>query len=291
MRRASPYLVLGLLLAACFSLATTIQPRTRSWSDRAKSGNVLKLLLGDGRRMFANHFFVQADVSFHGGYYPSIFDQSAKAKESPMVTGHDDHDGHDEEEHEKEMNFLGQPRDWIEKFGRNFRVTEHKHLERGQEREMLPWLKLSAEMDPQRVETYTVAAYWLRGLGKQKEAEEFLREGLRNNPNSCEILFELGRLYSQNGHDLDRARNVWELALRKWQQQESGKPEPNLMLRDQIAVNLGRLQEQSGNLARAVELLEMVKANSPSAGALQKQVDELRARIATPAITPRPTAN
>jgi len=281
-------------LVVCFSLATTIQPRTRSWSDRAKSGNVLKLLLGDGRRMFANHFFVQADVSFHGGYYPSIFDQRAPAKESPMVTGHDEHDehdGHDEDEHEKQMAFLGQPRDWIEKFGRNFRVTEHKHLAHGQEREMLPWLKLSAEMDPQRVETYTVTAFWLRGLGKVAEAQEFLREGLRNNPNSCEILFELGRLYNQNEHDTARARHVWELALHKWKQQEAGKPEPNLMLREQIAVNLGRLEEQSGNLARAVELLEMVKASSPKPEVIQKRIDELRARMASPVVTPRPPAN
>ena len=49
------------------------------------------------------------------------------------------------------------------RFGRKFRVTEHKHLSGDStERELLPWLKISAELDPQRVETYTVAAYWLR---------------------------------------------------------------------------------------------------------------------------------
>ena len=58
-------------------------------------------------------------------------------------------------------------------------ITEHTHLEGGNEREILPWLRLSAELDPQRVETYTVAAYWLRAVGKMVEAEHFLREGLR----------------------------------------------------------------------------------------------------------------
>jgi hypothetical protein len=85
MRRASPYLVLGLLLAVCFALATTIQPRTPAWSDRAKSGDVLKMLLGDGRRMFANHFFEQADISFHSGYYPSIFDRREPTGKSAMA--------------------------------------------------------------------------------------------------------------------------------------------------------------------------------------------------------------
>ena len=34
-------------------------------------------------------------------------------------------------------------------------------LENGREKEILPWLKLSAEMDPHLIDTYTVAAYWL----------------------------------------------------------------------------------------------------------------------------------
>lgn len=280
MKRASPYLVLGLLLVVCFSLATTIQPRTRSWSDRAKSGNVLKLLFGDGRRMFANHFFVQADVSFHRGYYPSIFDQRTPPKESPMATGHDEHEEHGAGEHEKEMSFLGQPRDWIEAFGRHFRVTKHTHLAQGQVREILPWLKLSAELDPERVETYTVTAYWLHGLGKDKEAEEFLREGLHNNPNSYEILFALGKVYQESLHDNDRAQNVWNVALKKWHQQEDGKKEPNLLLLDEISVNLAHLEEESGRYQRALELLEQAKTASPNPDALQERIDELRAKMA-----------
>src|SRR5438309_1796727 len=88
-----------------------------------------------------------------------------------------------------------QPRaaDWIERFGRHFLITQHSHLSGGNEREILPWLRFSAELDPQRVETYTVAAYWLRSMGKIVEAERFLRDGLLANPGSPEILFELGR--------------------------------------------------------------------------------------------------
>jgi len=279
MKRASPYLVLGLLLVVCFSLATTIQPRTPSWSDRAKSGNVLKLLFGDGRRMFANHFFVQADVSFHRGYYPSIFDQRTPPKESPMATGHDEHAEHGEDEHEKEMSFLGQPRDWVERFGRHFRVTKHTHLGQGQVREILPWLKLSAELDPERVETYTVTAYWLVGLGKEKEAEEFLREGLRYNPDSYEILFALGKIYQKNLHDNDRAHNVWNVALKKWHKLEDGKQKPNLLLLDEISVNLAQVEEGAGNYPRALELLELAKTASPSPAALQERIDELRAKM------------
>lgn len=291
MRRASPYLVLGLLLVVCFALATTIQPRTPGWSGRGKSGNVLKMLLGDGRRMFANHFFEQADISFHSGYYPSIFDRRPEPGKTAMASETEAHGDHDEAAHEKEMAFMGHPRDWIEGFGRHFRVTEHTHLAKGQEREILPWLRLAAELDPQRVDTYTVAAYWLRErLGKVKEAEEFLREGQRSNPDSYEILFELGRLYQDGLHDVQRARNVWQLALRKWEQTEPRKKEPDYLEREKIAVHLARLEEAAGRFERAIELLELGMQASPNSAALQKQIDELRGKLAEPEPTPKASA-
>ncbi len=180
MKRFRPYLILLLLLAACFSLATILQPRASGWSKRAQSDNILNVLFGDGRRLFANHFFVQADVSFHSGYYPSIFDQARAPKDTRHLTAKEGEPA--AEEHEKQMNFFGPPRDWIERFGRHFIITEHTHLQGNNEREILPWLKISAELDPQKVETYTVATYWLRNLGKVNEAEDFLRQGLRSNP-------------------------------------------------------------------------------------------------------------
>src|SRR5438270_7198517 len=179
-RRTSIILILFFLVGACFSLATILQPRAAAWSARHDSGNVLKVLLGEGRRLFANHFFVKADVYFHSGYYPSIFDQAQGPKDTRHLTSEEGSEI--DQEHDKAMNFLGKPLDWAERFGRHFLVTEHTHLSGGNEREILPWLRLSAELDPQRVDTYTVASYWLRNMGKVTEAEHFLREGLRANP-------------------------------------------------------------------------------------------------------------
>src|SRR5436190_3687213 len=164
--KRSSLLFMLLLASAAFSLATLIQTRNGRWSSRTDSDDVLKVLLGDSRRLFANHFFVQADVSFHSGYYPSIFDTQQRPKEKGMEMAGGEH-----EAQEKEEDFLGKPRDWIERFGRHFRITEHTHLEGNTTREILPWLRLSAELDPQRVETYTVAAYWLRSrLNEPAEA-------------------------------------------------------------------------------------------------------------------------
>ena len=236
----------------------------------------MQVLLGDGRRMFANHFFVKADISFHSGYYPSIFDQDDAPTNSAHMTAQEG--SKEEEEHEKQMDFLGKPRDWIDQFGRHFMVTEHTHLTGGTEREILPWLRISASLDPHRIDTYTVASYWLRRLGRTQDAEQFLREGLRANPNNYDILLELGTLYSENLHDLSRARGVLQLALRRWREQETGKTDPATVDLDKILMKLAKVEQEQGDVVQALEHLEEAKKVSPNPLGVQARIDELKSK-------------
>jgi len=287
MMKASPYLLLVLVLAVGFTLATDLEPRAAQWSQRSKSDNVFSMLFGDGRRLFANQFFTMADVYFHSGYYPSVFDQREAGPKEIVATSH----GHkDSDEDEKKEDFLGKPKDWIDRFGRHFRITEHTHLENNNEREILPWLRLAAEMDPQMIETYTVGSYFLREhLNQPKEAEAFLREGLRNNPDSYEILFELGRLYNENYHDTERARNVWQLALNKWYDRYKNDPtgaKDNKLGFEEITVNLARLEENAGNYEAAIRWFQATQKVSPVPDAIQQQIDAIKAKMASPTNTP-----
>jgi hypothetical protein len=284
----APGLILVLLLAVNFTLATCLQPRVEDWNAfRGQDNSLLALTLGDARRMFANHYFVKADVYFHSGYYPSIFDQ-AHTNETHIAEQAAKEPGAPEENEEDE-DFLGKPRDWVERFGRHFYITKHTHLANGNEREMLPWLKISAELDPQQVETYTVTAYWLREhLHEPREAEAFLREGLRANPDSYEILFELGRLQFENYQDNARARNLWELAWRKYQAHEARTSDVDLPVKRQILMSLARVERADHHPAKAAEYLQTLYDALPSgqAGArtdIQAQIDELRRPGAAPA--------
>ena len=292
----SPAIILALLLTVELCLATALQPRARAWTKGRDSDRLMQVLLGDSRQILASQMFVQADVYYHSGYYPSVFDQVHAPTNARHMTRHADpqaahepeggarvHDHHEEEEHERAMSFLGPPRNWVERFGRKFAITSHTHLANGKEREILPWLRLSAELDPHRIETYTVAAYWLRqDLGKAKEAEAFLREGLSANPASYEILLDLGRLYDENYHNAARAGHVWETALRRWRQQEAGKTEPDLAALGQITVRLARLEESQGHYAKAIDLLELALARkaSPNPEPLEEKVRALRLKQA-----------
>lgn len=274
--KASPYLVLALALTVCFTLATGIEPRVATWSNRSKSDNVFSVLFGDGRRLFANQFFTMADVYFHSGYYPSIFDSSEH--ESAVVAASQGQTGNEEEE--KKEDFLGRPKDWIDRFGRHFRITQHIHLEHGDEREILPWLRLAADMDPQKIETYTVGSYFMRQhLNQAQEAEAFLREGLRNNPNSYEILFELGRLYDENDHDTGRARDVWQLALYKWSKDPEAVKDNKLVF-EEITVHLARLEREAGNWQQAIHWFQAAQKVSPDPNALQQRIDEIKKKMA-----------
>ena len=298
MKQPSPILVLGLFVTVSFTLATSLELRVGKWTDRTQSEGAFKKLLGDGRRMFANQFVDMAEVYLHSGYYPSIFDRR-DVKASKVINnttqehdehGHEAHSGDESKsEHEREMDFLGQPHDWLERFIRRFRITKHTHLEGAEEREVLPWLKLAIDLDPQMVQTYVSTAFWLRKqLGRVNDAEEVLREGVRNNPASYEILFELGRLYNEDRHDTNRARNVWVLGLRRWNAQSAEAKAESMQPYGELTVNLGRLEDAAGNFQRAIQFLEMAKQVSPNPAALQAQIDEIQAKISAAPPPPPP---
>src|ERR1700761_5219275 len=151
MRKA--VLILILLLTLCFGLVTWLQPLHEARLDKLEpAGSTLANLLGDGRQMVADYFSTEADVYFHSGYYPSIFDQARQQEESEADVMHPEEGGSDQEE----KGFMGEPLDWIDRFSRNFRPSRHTHLPGEEIREILPWLKLSAELDPHNIKTYMI---------------------------------------------------------------------------------------------------------------------------------------
>ena len=288
--------------------------------DRPDSANVVAAVMGESRRVLAGWIYQRADVYFHSGYYASVFDApaatptkngenktaaapaaGAKATPNSSTAGantsragsnagsaadhsqcqHDhgkcahSHSGCDHDH--------GRPKseDWIARFSRNFYPSVHTHLgKNGDEREILPWLRLSAEFDPQRVETYVVGAFWLHDrLGRVAEAEQFLREGLRANPGSHAILFALGRCYSDRDRDPARARNLWELAFTQWLKTEGPKPQPDLFAYSQIVAQLAALEEREGDLDKSIRYLRLLKKASPHPESIETRIVELTKKL------------
>jgi len=277
--------LLSLVFVSAFTLATVLDPRLPGL--RAKTGDdtgFMGALMGESRRLFANQFFVEADVYFHSGYYPTMFDAHETdldvnvrepATPQPLPAS-----GRQHEEEEGE-GFLGRPRDWVEGFGRHFFPTEHTHLTNVKVSEILPWLRLSADMDPHRIQTYLTASYWLRTtLNQPDEAERFLREGLRANTNSYEILLELGYVYDFNKKDFRMAHNLFDLALQKWKEQDAAGLQPPPKARVEILDGLVRADMDENDLKQLLVDLEALKAVSPNPEAIEKTIQETRAKLA-----------
>jgi tetratricopeptide (TPR) repeat protein len=325
MKPVAPILVLALLGAVIIATAATLEVQRLNQTTVQPGAGAFKKLLGDGRRLFAGQFVEMADVYLHSGFYPSIFDRRGAAATKAVVSGaaagadhhahehdehgkclavtnHDEHEhdehghcAHDhgaagETEHEREMNFLGPPRDWLEGFIRKFRITKHTHLQQGEAKEILPWLRVAMELDPHAIETYTATAYWLRRELKRPElAEEVLREGIRNNPRNPELLLELGRLYHDDYEQDERARNLWLGALKLWQEQGEAQRDAGARLLGDIAIHLAHLEREHENWAAVLLYLELARVVSPNPEAIQKQIDEIRSKNSAPAQTLPPS--
>lgn len=286
--RRGDLLLIAWWLTLAFSLATMIGPQieARLVANGAGDDDPVARWLGDSRRMFANSAFVEADAYYHSGYYPTIYDNNAPFKTAHMAvesgTAQSRNIG-------DENSFMGQPHDWIEQVNRCLIPSQHTHLDEGgasgdlgkstQVKEILPWLKISEKLDPQNVETYLVAAYWLRvRMHQVAAAEQCLRDALRANPGNAAILYEMGQLYFENRHDPARARNLYLAALDSWGRENSGKDqdEQDKFLLEHIASALFKLEKQEGNIPKAVEYLKLLKRVSPNPEAIQKRIDELQ---------------
>jgi hypothetical protein len=93
------------------------------------------------------------------------------------------------------------------------------------------------------------ASYWLRTtLKKPDQAEQFLREGLRANPDSYEILLELGRVYFYNRTNYFVARNIFILASQKWRLQEAAGKKPDPHAYEEILGEMVKTDRAQGDL-------------------------------------------
>ena len=141
-------------------------------------------------------------------------------------------------------------------------------------------------------QTYTVTAFWLRErMNNVAEAEPVLHEGLRNCPDSYDILFELGRLYYESYHDRDagaerlgsrraavaeagsgnaanrqaaRHQTGGRLAERPTNLVETQKD--NRLVMEQLTTHLGKLEEDADNLPQAIQWFQAAQRVSDHAG-------------------------
>ncbi len=149
-------------------------------------------------------------------------------------------------------------------------------LEHGDTREMLPWYRLATYLNPRLTKAYVIGAFVIASYGqKVDQAEAFLREGLRMNPESIEIQEALGRFLLHRRETPAQAKPLFVQAI------EAGRGQPELSQDETAAVcsaysNLALLEWKSdGDVSAAREVCREGLERFPEYAALERIQREL----------------
>jgi tetratricopeptide (TPR) repeat protein len=242
-----------------FSLACRLAAAGPS-AESAPSG-VLDRMAGSLRAALAGSLFNRADVYFHAG-----------------------------RDHAREKAFHG----FYDRVRDGLMPQVHRHAEREEASEILPWLRWSTATDPANVEAYLAAAYWMeREVRQSDRVDPIFREAARHNPRDYRIGLDWGRSRARRG-DIPGAVRLLGSALRRWP--APLKPEEDtarydlvslLEIRGLLLLHEGRRVEALRHLRRAQTLrpgsrglnqwIAGIEAGDPMTGELEKLKDTLLA--------------
>ena len=126
-------------------------------------------------------------------------------------------------------------------------------------------------------------------MHKTAEANQVLLEGLRENPGSCDILFELGRLYAESDHDTNRAENVWLAAAKNWRPVKGNDDAKyaNDFIYEKITTQLAEAELNAGHPQQAIQWFQAAQEVSNTPDALQSALTKSKMKWPRQP-TPRP---
>jgi len=205
--------------------------------------SIIARLLGSGRFAVSGHFYEVADLYFHRG----VEHQHARKARADLFF---------------RINAALHP-------------STHIHLAGKDVRDIMPWLRLSTQIEPQNVEAYLVTAFWLGQMGERKAARDVLAEARKNNPFADEIALEEGRL-SLKEQDYGRAHASFTRCLALLDRAGGTNDEA---LYDQRAALLykGAIEEMRHDTASAVRTYARLLELNPGDLHIRARYERLRA--------------
>lgn len=154
-------------------------------------------------------------------------------------------------------------------------TPEQQRARARMESEIMPLVRIVTWLDSHFVLAYQVGAWTLGDrLKKPTEAEEFLKEGIRNNPDRYELYSELGFTYFFYLKDYPKAAIAFGRALQL--------PIANLNETKKLIRMLAYCYEKSGEIEKAVKILEKYIQIDPKNGKARQRLERLRKELAAP---------
>jgi tetratricopeptide (TPR) repeat protein len=219
-------------------------------------------LLGQFRTSAASWLFLRADLYLHNGVEMRPLTNQEMQRGRIGVGVDEDHELHGDELNmvttipSREHDIRGVFGD-IERATSAYKdMTAHKHND---PMTTLPLFRLMTYVDAQFVPGYTTGATIMAGERTEdavKAALEFLEEGRKNNPQSIEILAQIGVIYTTRLNDIERGLKYYHRAA------EIGTPVASRLSENErdglelayrwLALSYNHLEDQR-NLRRSVE--------------------------------------
>jgi tetratricopeptide (TPR) repeat protein len=219
----------------------TAQPKIMQ-PDRNDS--LARSLLGDSRHAIGQYFYSQADLYFHRGV-PHI---------SKIALHHDPF---------KVIQSQVSPRQHVHLTGPSDIV------------EIMPWLDLSTRVDPQNLNSYLVAAFWLANEANQpKLAFDVLNRAQCNMPYAYRIQLAKGRLLLQEGA-FEKAKQAFSAAFFFWQRSGDSNDIDQLLDKAEALLYRALLREADGAISGAISDLRTVVMIPPDRPATEKRLTQL----------------
>lgn len=163
----------------------------------------------------------------------------------------------------------------FQRLGERVMPRVHVHREGGEIREIMPWLWMSVNADPQRVETYLVAAFWLvHGCDRPDLALDVLRAAAVNVPRHYEVYLEMGRVHLGMNDEQAAARAI-DAALAVWPSGQDPDGEQALYGRVNLLMLRASLYEMEGHADKAVRLWRSVLDLRPDRQGIRERLAAL----------------
>jgi tetratricopeptide (TPR) repeat protein len=171
--------------------------------------------------------------------------------------------------------------DWYQQLRRNLLSEEHVHISGTRVKEIMPWLWLSAEANPDEVETWLIAAFWLASEVAQPDlAEKVLLSSQQVVGANYKIKLELGRLCLKQNR-IKEAERYFDAGLALWPGKYNPEDPETKNDKAKLLVYRAFLYEHSGKPAQAINVLNQALAIFPEREHLRKWIKELETGSAT----------
>ncbi len=223
--------------------------------------SLFTLISDDTRQVVSQAMLDKADEYFHGGL--RVADCTMDHAAEPVPHGAAGHDCGNHCSHAPEHRRGFPPFAWI---NAHIHAQEHRHLSDERSVELLPWIVAATRTSPRNSQAYEIGSYILNRMTDTPQvAIDFLKEGIRNNPDSPELEVSLAEIYCNTVKDKEQAAAGFERALAKTLARSGERTEDDLLLRLKIYFYIGVIARERNDIdtlrAMTQQATELKKEN------------------------------